>query len=134
MATYVEPSRWNENTKEADARRDKLREEVAKGAATQRLGKMIGDDKYKKDEYDAANKVLNIKEEEKEALGQRIVDQYPKGTKIGTGQTSRNRAEYGKPVDLPDADVEKKAKGGTVSASRRADGIAQRGKTKGRMC
>ncbi len=27
-----------------------------------------------------------------------------------------------------------KAKGGSVSASRRADGIAQRGKTKGRMC
>ena len=26
------------------------------------------------------------------------------------------------------------AKGGSVSASRRADGIAQRGKTKGRMC
>lgn len=25
-------------------------------------------------------------------------------------------------------------KGGTVSASKRADGIAQRGKTKGRMC
>lgn len=29
--------------------------------------------------------------------------------------------------------VKKYAKGGTVSASRRADGIAQRGKTKGRM-
>jgi hypothetical protein len=28
----------------------------------------------------------------------------------------------------------KLAKGGTVSASRRADGIAQRGKTKGKMC
>ena len=27
-----------------------------------------------------------------------------------------------------------KAKGGSVSASRRGDGIAQRGKTKGRMC
>ena len=30
--------------------------------------------------------------------------------------------------------VKKYAKGGSVSASSRADGIAQRGKTKGRMC
>ena len=30
--------------------------------------------------------------------------------------------------------IKKYAKGGSVSASRRADGIAQRGKTKGRMC
>ena len=29
--------------------------------------------------------------------------------------------------------IERKAKGGSVSASKRADGIAQRGKTKGRM-
>ena len=165
MATYVEPSRWNEQTKEADARRNKLREEVDKGAVSQRLKKMIGDDKYKKDEYDATNKLLNIKEEEKEALGQRIVDQYPKGTKSGTGQTSRNKAGYGKPVELPkykedsmtpgqkqsmeeakDEETRKKtktapttktemgkgfAKGG--SASSRADGCAQRGKTRGMM-
>jgi predicted transcriptional regulator len=134
MATYVDASRWNESTKESGVRRDKLHEEIAKGTASQRLKKMIGENKNNKDEYDATNKILNMKEEEKEALGQRISDQYPKGTTNGLGQTSRNRAEYGKPVDLPDADVEKKAKGGTVSASRRADGIAQRGKTKGRMC
>jgi hypothetical protein len=30
--------------------------------------------------------------------------------------------------------VKKMASGGTVSASRRADGIAQRGKTRGKMC
>jgi len=30
--------------------------------------------------------------------------------------------------------IKKYAKGGSVSASRRADGIAQRGKTKGRIC
>ena len=30
--------------------------------------------------------------------------------------------------------IKKYAKGGSVSASSRADGIAQRGKTKGRMC
>ena len=129
MATYAGPSQWNTYTREADSRRNKLREDVNKGAVSQRLKKMLGDDKYKKDEYDAANKVLNLKEEEIEALGQRIVDQYPKGTTSGTGQTSRNKAEHGKPVDLPEF-----KKGGKVSgASKRADGIAQRGKTKGRM-
>ena len=30
--------------------------------------------------------------------------------------------------------VKKMASGGSVSASRRGDGIAQRGKTRGRMC
>jgi len=130
MATYVEPSRWNKYTKEASTRADKLRDDIEKGAISQRLKKMIGEDKRKKDEYDVTNKLLNLKEEEKESLGQRIVDQYPKGTQSGTGQTSRNRAEYGQPVDLP----ESKKKGGAVrSASSRADGIAQRGKTKGRM-
>jgi hypothetical protein len=89
---------------------------------------MMGDDKARKDDYDASNKLLNLKEEEKEALGQRIVDQYPKGTQSGTGQISRNRAEYGKPVDL----TESKKRGG-MTASKRADGIAQRGKTRGRM-
>ena len=34
----------------------------------------------------------------------------------------------------PTKGLKKMAKGGAVSASKRADGIAQRGKTKGRMC
>ena len=34
---------------------------------------------------------------------------------------------------LPEGMVEKKAKGGKVSASKRADGIAQRGKTRGKL-
>jgi hypothetical protein len=45
-------------------------------------------------------------------------------------------AEKGKPpqdVDSGSAPV-KKASGGKVSASSRADGIAQRGKTRGKMC
>ena len=44
--------------------------------------------------------------------------------------------EKGKPpqdVDSGSAPV-KKASGGKVSASSRADGIAQRGKTRGKMC
>jgi hypothetical protein len=74
-----------------------------------------------------------MKESEKEDLEQRALDQYPKGTAMGS-RVSRNRAEYGKPVDLPDAQTGKK-KGGMIrsSASSRADGIAQRGKTKGTM-
>jgi len=35
---------------------------------------------------------------------------------------------------LPTGFIEKKAKGGKVTASKRADGIAQRGKTRGKMC
>ena len=45
-------------------------------------------------------------------------------------------AEKGKPpqdVDSGSAPV-KKASGGKVSASSRADGLAQRGKTRGKMC
>jgi hypothetical protein len=127
MSTYAEPSRWNKKTKEADARSNKLREEVDTGAVSQRFNKMSGISKYKKDEYDATNALLNIKEEEIEALDQQIADQYPKGTHFSTGKTSRNKAEYGKPVELP------KYKKGGMTASSRADGIAQRGKTKGRF-
>lgn len=35
--------------------------------------------------------------------------------------------------EMKEKPVKKMAKGGSVSASRRADGCAQRGKTKGRM-
>jgi hypothetical protein len=45
-------------------------------------------------------------------------------------------AEKGKPpqdIDSGSAPV-KKASGGKVSASSRADGIAQRGKTRGKIC
>ena len=38
------------------------------------------------------------------------------------------------PIGSAGSGGSKYAKGGSVSASRRADGIAQRGKTKGRMC
>lgn len=41
---------------------------------------------------------------------------------------------YGKSLTSTEsAPIVKKAKGGTVSASRRADGVAQRGKTRGKM-
>ena len=38
------------------------------------------------------------------------------------------------PIGSAGSGGSKYAKGGSVSASRRGDGIAQRGKTKGRMC
>lgn len=133
MATYVEPERWNEKAKESAERANKLRDEVEQGRQAQRYNYVFGThSKRGRAEYDAINHQLNLKESEKEDLEQRALDQYPKGTTSG-GRTSRNRAEHGKPVDLPDAQTGKK-KGGTVSsASRRADGIAARGKTRGRI-
>jgi hypothetical protein len=132
MATYVEPERWNDKSKESATRSRKLKDEVAEGANAQRYNYVfVTHSKSGRDNYDAINKQLNLKEEESEALDQRALDQYPKGTKAGS-RTSRNRAEYGKPVDLPDASTGKKA-GGSVKASSRGDGIAQRGKTKGRF-
>ena len=185
MATYVEPERWNDKSKESTTRSKKLKAEVAEGQDAQRYNYVFGTHtKRGRDNYDATNKVLNMKEEESEALDQRALDQYPKGTTAGS-RTSRNRAGHGKPVDLPDADTGKKeggmakdkvdpknaapqdvpepsgaaaskgykpealgsgirvdgkpvkpekkmAKGG-MTASSRADGCAQRGKTRGTM-
>jgi hypothetical protein len=134
MGQYVEPERWNEKSKESAERANKLRDEVEAGRKTQRYNYVFGTHSKKgRAEYDGLNHQLNVKESEKEDLEQRALDQYPKGTTMG-GRTSRNRADYGKPVDLPDADTGKK-KGGMVrsSASRRADGIASKGKTRGKF-
>jgi hypothetical protein len=46
---------------------------------------------------------------------------------------SGNSDEAGNPMKRGGA-IKKMASGGSVSASRRADGIAQRGKTRGKMC
>jgi len=138
MPTFVPASQWNDSAKESDARSSKLRKEVEEGRKAQNYNYVFGrHSKSGRDNYDAINKELNLKEEEAEALNQRALDQYPKGTKQGS-MTSRNRADYGKPVDLPDADTGKK-KGGKVkkmasggSASSRADGCCTKGKTKGK--
>jgi|DEB19_MinimDraft_3_1074340.scaffolds.fasta_scaffold125654_1 hypothetical protein len=137
MPAYVPPSGWNAKAQESDARSTKLRKQVEEGRQAQRYNSVFGTHTQSgRDNYDALNKLLNLKEEEAEALDQRALDQYPKGTKMD-GRTSRNRAGYGKPVDLPDGEDDKKptAKkaGGKISASSRADGIAQRGKTRGKM-
>ena len=132
MATYVGPEQWNDNARESAARSRKLKDEVKDGANAQHYNYVFGThSKSGRDNYDAINKELNLKEEESEALDQRALDQYPKGTTSGS-RTSRNRAGYGKPVDLPNADTGKKA-GGKISASARADGCCSKGKTKGRF-
>jgi hypothetical protein len=140
MGAYVEPERWNDKAKESAERAAKLRKDVAEGKDAQRYNYVFGThSKTGRDNYAAINKELNLKEEEAEALDQRALDQYPKGTTMG-GMTSRNRAEHGKPVDLPDAQTGKKKGGmvkkmasGGMTASKRADGIASRGKTKCKM-
>jgi len=132
MSDYVGPNRWNDKTAESNKRARQLRKEVAEGADAQRYNYVFGTHSDKgRAEYDALNKELNAKEEEAEALDQRMLDQYPKGT-TSDGRTSRNRAGYGKPVDIPSAenDTIGKKKGGRVHASKRADGIAQRGHTR----
>ena len=48
----------------------------------------------------------------------------------GTSSFEEAERQFEKAMGSP----KKYAKGGSVSASRRADGIAQRGKTKGRIC
>ena len=109
MATYVSPDRWTENAKESNARSVKLKKEVEEGRVAQHYNKVFGTHSTKgKAEYAAVNSLLNMKESEAEDLDQRALDQYPKGAKSGS-LTSRNRAEYGKPVDLPDADEKKKS-------------------------
>ena len=82
----------------------------------------------------AIRHVENIKESIAEDAEQQVADQYPKGTKI-YGRTSRNRAGYGKPIDLP---PEGKAKGGKVKAYAkggkvRGGGIESKGKTRGKF-
>ena len=132
MGAYVEPERWNEKSKESAERANKLRDDVEEGRKAQRYNYVFGTHSKKgRAEYDALNHQLNMKESEKEDLEQRALDQYPKGTTMGS-RTSRNRADYGKPVDLPDADTGKKKGGVISSASRRADGCATKGKTRGK--
>ena len=88
-------------------------------------GESIRTKKDIKDEEYAKNKLLNSNEEEQEVQKQRRIDQYPKGTSDDEGYTSRSNKEYGK-------EYKGMKKGGKVSASSRADGCAQRGKTRGR--
>lgn len=137
MATFAGPSQWNKTTKEADERARDLRSYVGRNssesAKTLRTLNNLAGKKAAQDQEAATQHILNMKESMAEDEEQNVVDQYPKGTTYA-GRKSRNKAGYGKPVDLP---VEGKAKGGKVKKYAKGgsiDGIAQRGKTKGKVC
>jgi hypothetical protein len=88
------------------------------------------------------------------AMAQRDEDSASKFLRAGESSNSRGSSKYRESgqamVNKQDEDaaemrresrgmkkggaVKKMASGGSVSASRRADGIAQRGKTRGKMC
>ena len=68
-----------------------------------------------------------------ETVGQESIQDMVKSVKQDKKQTAMEKEVYG-PKSTPVAPPKKYAKGGSVgSASKRADGIAQRGKTRGRM-
>lgn len=140
MGTYDAPWGWNKTAREASERAEKLRKDVEENSSGSarilRSFNALAGKKAAKAEEDALQHRLNIKESMAEDEDQNVVDQYPKGTTYD-GRKSRNKAGYGKKVDLP---VDGKAKGGSVkkyasggSVSTRADGCAQRGKTRGKM-
>jgi hypothetical protein len=126
--TYADPGRYSETSASESAKAKALRRKIED---TPRPTMESSVDKAARDSR------LNRLESEEEDTEQRVTDKYPSGTKRG-GQTSRNTEKYGKPVKLPsekNGKVAKYASGGSVgsSASRRADGIATKGKTKCRM-
>jgi hypothetical protein len=138
MPTYVEPSRWNETAKTQSERARKLRNKVEESSSPssriwQTTAYLAG--KKQGQAADAARRhIENMDESMAEDSEQQVADQYPKGTKYA-GRTSRNRAGYGKPVDLP---AEGKAKGGKVKGYAsggkvRGGGCERQGKTKGRF-
>ena len=63
-----------------------------------------------------------------EAERNKALGKFRRDQAFNEGKTEGIKTEY------PYVEPTEKKKGGTVSASRRADGIAQRGKTKGKMC
>lgn len=68
-----------------------------------------------------------------ETVGQESIQDMVKSVKQDKKQTAMEKEVYG-PKSTPVAPPKKYAKGGSVgSASKRADGIAQRGKTRGKM-
>jgi uncharacterized sporulation protein YeaH/YhbH (DUF444 family) len=89
-------------------------------------------------EKQALKQLANMAEEDLESIAQRDIDQYPKGFyDPDTGKRSQNaepmQEKRVKPK-LPYKTADDFKKGGKVSsASKRADGIAVKGKTRGRI-
>ena len=126
MPTYAGADQWNKNTQKAQAALEKAKTKHAEMEdAYFSTGERINSKKDIADEKYARNKLLNSNEEEQQVQKQRIIDEYPNDTVDEDGRKSRNTQGYGKEP--------KYSKGGKVSsASKRADGCAQRGKTRGR--
>ena len=72
------------------------------------------------------------------AISKEEIEQAKADEKQKKAQERMETEIYGKPVTAPTTPTTqpvKKAKGGSVgSASKRADGIAMRGKTRGKIC
>ena len=92
-------------------------------------GKALSKPKQEKaDKADAEQKSSrSYKPTENTVLGKRELNYFELSDAQRAALTPRQRKQLG-------ADLEPFKTGGAVTASRRADGIAQRGKTKGRMC
>jgi hypothetical protein len=138
MARYVEPSRWNETARTQAERAEKLRNDVestsSPSARIWQTMNYLGGKKKGKASDEAIRHIENMKESMAEDAEQQVADQYPKGTRYA-GRLSRNRAGYGKPVDLP---AEGKAQGGKVKGYAsggkvRGGGCERQGKTRGKF-
>ena len=93
---------------------------------------------FAKKKQDLANRPSTMREAVQQAkddaltpFAMMLADARRSGTKLSAEDKSELKREVTRGNKGEDAAYKK---GGTVSASRRADGIAQRGKTKGRMC
>ena len=67
------------------------------------------------------------------AVTKEEIEQAKADEKYKKAQDKMETGIYGKPVTAPTTTPVKKAKGGAVSASKRADGCCVKGKTRGRM-
>lgn len=91
MSTYAGPRQWNDKARRAADEGDESRSKVAKRGTL-----FIGNS----DAAASHNARQNMDESMAEDADQRVVDQYPAGTKSngGTSVKSRNKSGYGKPV------------------------------------
>jgi len=90
----------------------------------QKMAKTYGEHEYRKN----APVLISKKEQLKKDIGKASEDIGRRAVLSAAVPGRKEEKE-----DKPDWETGGMKKGGTVSASRRADGIAQRGKTKGRM-
>ena len=130
MAEYVEPKRWNDETKRLAEEDEKSENKLKKYKFAEDFYSLRKDSDPEKQ---AAKQLANMAEQDIEDNRQRILDQYPKGTKNSYGQTSSNESEYGEKPKLKYKSGGKVSKPKVSSASKRADGCCVKGKTRGQL-